>query len=89
MDYSPFGQLIAQYKFTQPGDDTLSRLPLDQFSGKDANFPMNVRLYEWDNKLSPCQDPKSWSMVLTKETTGPKCWCQTQSPDQTYNPLVK
>ena len=27
MDYSPFGQLIAQYKFTQPNDNTLSRLP--------------------------------------------------------------
>ena len=59
MDYSPFGQLVAQYKFTGTGDTTLSRLPFG-FSTKytDAETGMlnyGLRIYNpltggWQSK---------------------------------------
>ena len=44
MDYSPFGQLIAQYKFTQTGDDTLTRLPFG-FSTKYTDKETGLLYY--------------------------------------------
>jgi RHS repeat-associated protein len=44
MDYSPFGQLIARYNFTQPGDTTLSRLPFG-FSTKYTDRETGLLYY--------------------------------------------
>jgi RHS repeat-associated protein len=44
MDYSPFGQLIAQHKFTQTGDDTLTRLPFG-FSTKYTDKETGLLYY--------------------------------------------
>ncbi len=44
MDYSPFGQLIAQYRFTQSGDNTLSRLPFG-FSTKYTDRESRLLYY--------------------------------------------
>jgi RHS repeat-associated protein len=48
MDYSPFGQLIAQYKFTQPSDTTLSRLHFGfstKYTDAEAGFLYYGRRY--------------------------------------------
>ncbi|MCX6878737.1 MAG: RHS repeat-associated core domain-containing protein [Verrucomicrobia bacterium] len=44
MDYSPFGQLVAQYKFTGTGDTTLSRLPFG-FSTKYTDKETGIVYY--------------------------------------------
>ena len=61
MDYSPFGQLIAQYKFTPSGDTTLSRLPFG-FSTKYADSETGLlyyvlRYYDPVNGRWPSRDP--------------------------------
>jgi len=48
MDYSPFGQLIAQYKFTQPNDDTLSRLSFGfstKYTDKETGYLYYIKRY--------------------------------------------
>jgi RHS repeat-associated protein len=44
MDYSPFGQLIAQYKFTPTGNNTLARLPFG-FSTKYTDAESGLLYY--------------------------------------------
>lgn len=61
MDYSPFGQLIAQYKFTPAGSTTLSRLPFG-FSTKytDAESGLlyyGFRYYDPVTGRWPSRDP--------------------------------
>ena len=60
-DYSPFGQLIAQYKFTQPGDDTLSRLPFGfstKYTDKETGLLYyGYRYYDPVTGRWPSRDP--------------------------------
>ena len=61
MDYSPFGQLVAQYKFTGTGDTTLSRLHFG-FSTKytDSETGMldyGLRIYNPVTGGWPSKDP--------------------------------
>ncbi len=44
MEYSPFGQLIAQYKFTLANDDSLARLPFG-FSTKYTDMETGLLYY--------------------------------------------